>query len=166
MAVPRLCSVLTCRRIPGILSLRNGAIACEEARLFSTSNQAMDRCYTKKHEWVKVEGNKATVGISKYAADALGDIVYAQLPEIGDSVVAGKECAALESVKAAGEVFSPVTGKVTDKNTKVENGPILVNQSPEKDGWLFKLTLSKPEEVKPLMGRGDYDKYVASLSSD
>ena len=76
--------------------------------------------------------------MSAYAAEALGDVVYAQLPDPGDSVEAGEECGALESVKAASEIYSPVTGTVAEKNEKVEDGPALINQSPTKDGWLFR----------------------------
>merc|ERR1712050_173681 len=110
-----------------------------------------DLYFTKKHEWVLVEGSKGTVGISKYAADALGDVVYAQLPEPGDTLATGDECGALESVKAASEVYSPMSGTVTEKNLVVEDGPALINQNAEHEGWLFKMDLTAADEVSELM---------------
>lgn len=120
-----------------------------------------ERFFTKKHEWVLVDGNKGTVGVSKHAAGALGEIVYAQLPEPGDTVTAGEECGALESVKAAGEVYSPVSGEVTEKNVAVEEGPMLINESPEEEGWLFRLNLSAAEEVQHLMNTEAYETFLS-----
>merc|ERR1711936_393281 len=120
-------------------------------RGLATTVRRDERFFTKKHEWVEVEGTKGTVGISKYAADALGDVVYAQLPEPGDTLAAGDECGALESVKAASEVYSPVSGTVTEKNVVVEDGPALINQNAEDEGWLFKMDLTATEEVSALM---------------
>lgn len=94
----------------------------------------LGRKYTDKHEWVSVEGKIGTIGISKYAQEALGDIVYAQLPEIGTDLAQKDECGALESVKAASEVYSPVSGKVTEKNTAVEETPALINTSCYDEG--------------------------------
>lgn len=135
--------------------------------------------FTKKHEYVNVEGDIGTVGISNYAQEALGDIVYAQLPQPDDSVVKGEDCGALESVKAASDVFSPVTGllmnfqlllskniffhilgTVTAKNEAVENAPSLINTSAMEEGWLFKVKLAKPEEVDELMDQAAYDTYL------
>lgn len=124
--------------------------------------------FSKKHEYVKVlaSDNLAAVGISDYAQEALGDIVFAQLPEVDDEVKVGEECGALESVKAASEVFSPVSGKVTEKNSAVEETPGLINSSAEDEGWLFKLQLSDPDEVQSLMNRGQYEEYLKSQTDD
>jgi len=132
----------------------------------STSASLQAKYFTPKHEWVEVEDNIGTVGVSQYAADALGDIVYAQLPEVGDEVESGGEIGALESVKAASEVFSPVSGKVTAKNDNVEDGPVLINQSPEANGWLIKLQLSNPDEVSSLMNEADYKTFLGTLEDD
>merc|ERR1711962_193889 len=138
-----------------------GCVSIPPLRSLSVSvSRPGDRYFTKKHEWVLVEGSKGTVGVSKYAADALGDVVYAQLPEPGDTVTAGEECGTLESVKAASEVYSPVSGEVTEKNGLVEDGPALVNQSPQEDGWLYRLVLSSPDEVKQLLNTEAYEKLL------
>merc|ERR1719167_674667 len=136
------------------------------SRSFSMSNSLLERYYTPKHEWVNVEGNVGTVGVSKYAADALGDVVYAQLPEPGDDIEIGGEVGALESVKAASEVYSPVSGKVMEKNDVVEDGPALINQSPEDEGWLFKLELADPGEVDKLMNAEAYTAYLGTIAED
>jgi len=116
--------------------------------------------YTKKHEWVNVEGDKGTVGVSAYAVDALGEIAYVELPDPGASVTAGEECGTLESVKAVGDLVSPVTGTVTEKNDDAINGPALINHSPMKDGWLFKCDLSNPEETKELLTAEQYEEFL------
>merc|ERR1712050_77124 len=140
--------------------VRSGSIVGNHLQGLSTTVRRDERFFTKKHEWVEVEGTKGTVGISKYAADALGDVVYAQLPEPGDTLAAGDECGALESVKAASEVYSPVSGSVTEKNVIVEDGPALINQSAEDEGWLFKLDLSAAGEVSELMDNAAYEAYL------
>ncbi|XP_037933950.1 glycine cleavage system H protein, mitochondrial [Teleopsis dalmanni] len=138
--------------------------AARQIRYFSLNKfLAAERRYTNKHEWVEVEGVIGTVGISNYAQEALGDVVFAQLPDPGTSLKQNDECGALESVKAASEVYSPVSGKVTDKNGAVENSPALVNTSCYDKGWLFKLTLSDPGEVEKLMTE---EQYLAFLKSD
>merc|ERR1711953_621344 len=129
---------------------RVGTLSRRGVTLITTARRD-ERFFTKKHEWVEVDGAKGTVGISKYAADALGDVVYAQLPEPGDTIVAGDECGALESVKAASEVYSPMSGTVTEKNLVVEDGPALINQNAEDEGWLFKMDLTATDEVSELM---------------
>merc|ERR1712244_137521 len=126
----------------------------------STSHVLRDTFFTKKHEWIRVEGNTGIVGVSAYAADALGDVVYAQLPDPGDAVEAGEECGALESVKAASEIYSPVSGTVAEKNEKVEDGPALINQAPTGEGWLFSVTLSSPDEVGSLMSEATYQDFL------
>ncbi|CAH2040001.1 unnamed protein product, partial [Iphiclides podalirius] len=103
-----------------------------------------------------------TVGISNYAQESLGDIVFAQLPDPGTKVKAGDECGALESVKAASEIYSPVSGVITEKNNNVENKPGLINTSSFDKGWLFKLQLTNPEELNELMSEEDYEKFLKS----
>merc|ERR1719222_823168 len=120
---------LSSRRGLILITNSKSTVVGNHLRGLATTVRRDERFFTKKHEWVEVEGTKGTVGISKYAADALGDVVYAQLPEPGDTLAAGDECGALESVKAASEVYSPVSGAVTEKNVVVEDGPALINQS-------------------------------------
>lgn len=129
-------------------------------RLFSSSTTLCGRKYTDKHEWIQMNGKVGTVGISHYAQDALGDVVYAQLPDVGQDVTQKEECGALESVKAASELYSPVTGKVVEKNTAVEDKPGLINMSCYEKGWLFKVELSKPEEVDGLMDEDKYQQFL------
>ncbi|CAH0402200.1 unnamed protein product [Chilo suppressalis] len=124
------------------------------------ATDAKGRFYTKKHEWVSVTDNVGTVGISSYAQDALGEVVFAQLPDVGKQVAAGDECGALESVKAASEVYTPVSGTVTEKNDKVESTPSLINKSCYEEGWLFRVQISKPEELQRLMDQAAYDQYL------
>uniref|UniRef100_A0A2A4JPE5 Glycine cleavage system H protein n=1 Tax=Heliothis virescens TaxID=7102 RepID=A0A2A4JPE5_HELVI len=134
------------------------ATRCCGRALYSTESKA--RFYTKKHEWVSVSDNIGTVGISNYAQDALGEVVYVQLPDVGKDIAAGDECGALESVKAASEVYSPVSGTVTEKNTEVESKPALINKSCYSEGWLFRVKLARPEELQQLMDQAAYDKYL------
>jgi len=121
------------------------------------------RKYTDKHEWVGVSGDKATVGITHYAQDSLGDIVYAQLPQLGDELSQGDECGALESVKAASELYCPVSGVVSATNPDVEETPGLVNQSCYDKGWLFEVELKEPAEVEELMDEEAYEEYCKNL---
>jgi len=107
-----------------------------------------------------MNGNVGTVGISNYAQDSLGDIVYAQLPDVGSEFAIMDECGALESVKAASELYCPLSGKVVEKNTEVEATPGLINSSCYDKGWLFKLELSKPEELNDLMDEEAYEKFL------
>jgi len=126
--------------------------------------------YSKKHEWVRVDEGDAgvgTVGISNYAQESLGDVVYAQLPEPEESVAAGEDCGALESVKAATEIYSPVSGTVTEKNEAVEETPSLINSSAEDKGWLFRVKMTKEaEELKGLMDAEGYKVYLKSQEED
>nr|XP_012138571.1 PREDICTED: protein arginine N-methyltransferase 5 isoform X4 [Megachile rotundata] len=121
-----------------------------------------DRLYTDRHEWITIDGKIGTVGISKYAQEALGDVVYAQLPDVASNIEKGAECGALESVKAASELYSPVSGKIIEKNETVEKTPSLVNTSCYEEGWLFKIELSHPDEVKTLMDEKSYNLYLES----
>uniref|UniRef100_A0A3Q0QQ72 Glycine cleavage system H protein n=1 Tax=Amphilophus citrinellus TaxID=61819 RepID=A0A3Q0QQ72_AMPCI len=119
--------------------------------------------FTDKHEWVQVEGGIGTVGISSYAQEALGDVVYCGLPEVGQRLEQMDEFGALESVKAASELYSPLTGEVTEINTELAENPGLVNKDCYAKGWIIKMTIEKPEELDGLMDQAAYDKFVKSL---
>ena len=119
--------------------------------------------FTREHEWVRVEGNTATVGISDHAQQALGDIVFAEVPETGKELAKGQEAAVVESVKAASDVYAPVAGKVVEGNAAVADDPALVNRDPEGEGWFFKLKLSNAGELDGLMDEGAYREWVKTL---
>ena len=119
--------------------------------------------YTKDHEWLAVKGTTATVGITDYAQNALGDVVFAEVPAAGTVVAKGKEAAVVESVKAASDVYSPVSGTVIEANAALADDPALVNTDPEGAGWFFKLTLSDPSELDGLLDEAAYKALVASL---
>jgi glycine cleavage system H protein len=119
--------------------------------------------YTDQHEWVRVDGGEATVGITKYAAEQLGDVVFVELPEAGRKVGKGGEAAVVESVKAASEVYAPVGGEVTAANAALTDDPAKVNADPEGDGWFFKLKGVNAGEVAALMTRAQYDEFVKGL---
>lgn len=119
--------------------------------------------FTKDHEWISVEGGSATVGITDYAQAQLGDVVFVEVPPAGTQVSKGKEAAVVESVKAASDVYAPVSGEVTEGNAALEADPALVNSSPEGDGWFFKLTLSNPSELDGLMDAAGYKAFVDGL---
>ncbi|CUS45398.1 MAG: glycine cleavage system protein GcvH [Pseudomonadota bacterium] len=123
----------------------------------------MSRYFTEDHEWVDVDGDVGTVGISTYAQEQLGDIVFVDVPEAGKKLAKGDEAAVVESVKAASDVYSPVSGSVTEGNAALGDNPGLVNEDPETEGWFFKLTLSDPEELKGLMDETAYAAFVAKL---
>ena len=119
--------------------------------------------FTKDHEWIKVDGDIATVGITDYAQKALGDVVFVEVPEAGRQVSQGDDAAVVESVKAASEVYAPVSGTVTEGNAALADNPALVNESPEDAAWFFRLALSNPPELDELMDRAAYDEYVGGL---
>ena len=119
--------------------------------------------FTKDHEWVSVDGTTGTVGITDYAQGQLGDVVFVDVPAAGTSVAKGAAAAVVESVKAASDVYSPVSGAVTEANAALEAEPALVNTDPERAGWFFKLTLSAPDELAGLMDEAAYKIFVASL---
>jgi len=123
----------------------------------------MSRLYTQDHEWIDVAGDVATVGITDYAQGQLGDVVFVDLPEAGRAVTKGGEAAVVESVKAASDVYAPVSGTVTESNPALTDDPALVNMAPEGDGWFFKLTLSDASELDGLMDKAAYDAFLASL---
>ena len=123
----------------------------------------MSRLYTQDHEWIDVAGDVATVGITDYAQGQLGDVVFVDLPDAGRSVTKGGEAAVVESVKAASDVYAPVSGTVTTSNPALADDPSLVNSAPETEGWFFKLTLSDASELDGLMDKAAYDAFVAGL---
>jgi len=119
--------------------------------------------FTKEHEWVRVEGDTATVGISNHAQEQLGDIVFAEVPEAGRKVSKGQEAAVVESVKAASDVYGPVSGEVIEGNSALADDPALINSDPEGQGWFFKLKLDNASELDGLMDENAYRDFVASL---
>src|SRR6476661_6606407 len=119
--------------------------------------------FTKEHECIRVEGDTATIGISNHAQQQLGDIVFAEVPEAGLRVNKGQEAAVVESVKAASDVYAPVTGEVVEGNQAVADDPALVNSDPEGQGWFFKLKLDNPGELDGLMDEGAYRDWVKTL---
>ena len=119
--------------------------------------------FTHDHEWISVDGTTATVGITDYAQAQLGDIVFAEVPPAGTRLEKGKEAAVVESVKAASDVYAPVTGEVTEANAALESDPALVNTAPESEGWFFKVTLADPAELDGLMDEAAYKAFVDGL---
>jgi glycine cleavage system H protein len=118
--------------------------------------------YTQEHEWIRVEGDGATVGITDFAQGQLGDVVFVEIPEAGRQVTKGGEAAVVESVKAASDVYSPVTGEVTEGNQAVVDEPSLVNSDPEGEGWFFKLRLADASELEGLMDADAYKSFCDS----
>ncbi|MXP45800.1 glycine cleavage system protein GcvH [Altererythrobacter luteolus] len=123
----------------------------------------MARYFTDEHEWIDVEGDTATVGITDYAQEQLGDIVFVELPEVGAMVDKGGDAAVVESVKAASDVYAPITGEVVEGNPALEEDPALVNTSPEEDGWFFKMTIGDKSELEGLMDAKAYQAFVDGL---
>ena len=119
-----------------------------------------DRKYTKEHEWIKPDGGSATIGITNHAQEALGDIVFVELPKVGTDVASGKTFGSVESVKAVSDLFSPATGKVTAINEELTTASEKIN-SDAHGSWMIKITLSNPGELDKLMSAADYDKFVA-----
>jgi glycine cleavage system H protein len=119
--------------------------------------------FTRDHEWVAVTGDVATVGITRYAAEQLGDVVFVEAPEVGKVVGQGDSLAVVESVKAASDVYAPVAGEVVESNDAVANDPARVNEDPEGNGWFAKLKLSDPAQVEALMDQAAYDQYLTTL---
>ncbi|MEA2756073.1 MAG: glycine cleavage system protein [Aliidongia sp.] len=119
--------------------------------------------YAKSHEWIRIDGTSATVGITPYAAEQLGDVVYVELPAAGRELVKGKEAAVVESVKAASEVYAPVSGTVTASNDQLADQPALVNEDAADAGWFFKMEIADPSELSDLLDQAAYDAMVAEL---
>ncbi|MEE9209700.1 MAG: glycine cleavage system protein GcvH [Kiloniellales bacterium] len=122
-----------------------------------------ERKYTEDHEWILVEGDIASVGISDHAQEQLGDVVYIDLPEKGAELAQGAEAATVESVKAASEIYAPVGGEVVEVNAALNDDPAIVNSDPYGDGWIFKLKLADAGELDKLMDESAYKEYVESL---
>lgn len=123
----------------------------------------MARYFTKDHEWLDVDGDSATVGITAYAQEQLGDIVFVETPEAGKTVDQGDDAAVVESVKAASDVYAPASGTVSEGNAALADDPALVNTDPEGDGWFFKMTLSDAGQVSAMMDEAAYKDFVAGL---
>jgi glycine cleavage system H protein len=123
----------------------------------------MTRYFTEEHEWIDVEDDIATVGITDFAQGQLGDIVFVELPEIGAMIEQGKDAAVVESVKAASDVYAPITGEITEVNPALEDDPALVNSSPEEDGWFFKMTIAAEAELDKLMDEEAYKAFIEAL---
>ena len=123
----------------------------------------MARYFTEDHEWIEVDGDTATIGITDYAQEQLGDIVFVEVPSAGTQLAKGKEAAVVESVKAASDVYSPVSGTVSEGNAALEDDPALVNTAAETDGWFFKLTIADAGELEGLMDEAKYKDFVAGL---
>ncbi len=119
--------------------------------------------YTQEHEWITTEGDIATIGISKYAQKQLGDVVFVEVPDAGKTLAKGDEAAVVESVKAASEIYSPLSGQVTEGNGVLEDQPATINGSPEGDGWIYKITIGDASELDSMMDATAYADYVAGL---
>ena len=120
--------------------------------------------YTKDHEYIRVEGDLGVVGISNYAQEQLGDIVYVELPDVGKAFELGDEAAVVESVKAASEIYSPISGEVVETNEDLNDNPALVNETPEDGAWFIKLKISDNDELEKLMSADEYSAYVEGLA--
>jgi glycine cleavage system H protein len=123
----------------------------------------MSLYFTKDHEWIRVDGDVATVGISQHAQEALGDIVFAEVPDAGKTLAKGDDAAVVESVKAASDVYAPVAGEVVEGNDALADDPSLINRDPEGEGWFFKLKLADRSELEGLMDETAYLDWVKSL---
>tara|TARA_Y100001970_G_scaffold259566_1_gene340686 strand:+ start:135 stop:506 length:372 start_codon:yes stop_codon:yes gene_type:complete len=120
----------------------------------------IEKKFTEDHEWVSIDGNIATVGISNHAQESLGDIVFIELPVIGKTVKAKEEICVIESVKAASDIYSPLDGEIIEVNNSLENEPSIINQEAENNGWIFKIKLAEPSQYEELMNYEDYQKFL------
>lgn len=123
----------------------------------------MPRYFTEEHEWIEVDGDNATIGITDYAQEQLGDVVFVEVPQSGTMMTKGKEAAVVESVKAASDVYAPISGEVLEGNAALEDDPALVNTSPEEEGWFFKLTVADAGEFEGLMDAKAYQAFCEAL---
>lgn len=119
--------------------------------------------FTNDHEWVDVDGDTATVGITNYAQEQLGDVVFVELPDVGAELDQGDESGVIESVKAASEIYAPISGQVSEVNEALNDDPALINTAAEGDGWMYKMTLSETDQLDDLMDKAAYDAYVEDL---
>jgi glycine cleavage system H protein len=122
--------------------------------------------YTKEHEWVSVEGAAGTIGITDYAQAGLGDVVFVELPKVGAQLKAGQSLGTVESVKAVSEIFSPVSGEVTETNPALSDSPEKINQDPHGTAWLVKIRLADPKEASSLMDAASYEAYIAAKAKE
>ncbi|MDB5314613.1 MAG: gcvH [Rhodospirillales bacterium] len=120
--------------------------------------------FSKDHEWVRLEGDAATIGITDHAQQALGDVVFVDLPELGRVVTAGEACAVVESVKAASDVYAPISGRIVDVNSALAESPSLINSEPTSGGWFFRIEPSTPVEFDGLMDEAGYASFVESVA--
>ncbi len=120
-----------------------------------------DLKYTKEHEWCRIKGNRAVVGITQHAQEALGDIVYVELPDVGDPVKKGESFGVVESTKAVSELFSPVTGKVVEVNDPLSDAPETINEDPYEEGWMIQIEVSDEKELSSLLDAATYEKFLA-----
>jgi len=119
-----------------------------------------DKKYTKDHEWIRLDGEIVTIGITNHAQESLGDIVFVDLPEIGREVVAGEEVSVIESVKAASDIYSPLNGVITETNDQLNDNAALINEDPETEGWIFKIKITDIKQVENLMSLSDYEEFL------
>ena len=124
------------------------------------SNVSNENFYTREHEWVRIEGNKAEIGITYHAQKALGDIVFVELPEIDDEIDSGDEFGSVESVKAVSSLFMPVSGRITAVNTELKDSPELINEECYDDGWMIRVELIKPDESADLLSAEEYEDFL------
>jgi glycine cleavage system H protein len=122
--------------------------------------------YTKDHEWVKVEGDTATVGITDFAQSQLGDVVFVELPEVGEELKSHQTLGVVESVKAVSDIYSPVSGNVTEVNEGLNDEPEILNQDPHSKGWILKLKVKDKSELEELMSASEYEKYLEGLKDE
>ena len=119
--------------------------------------------YSEEHEWITVDGNTGTVGITDFAQEQLGDIVFAEVTKANEEVTKDDEVAVVESVKAASDIFSPVSGRISEVNVLLENAPETINSDPLENGWIFKITITNPDELDDLMDLDSYNEFVESI---
>ena len=124
------------------------------------SNVSNENFYTREHEWVRIEGNKAEIGITYHAQKAMGDIVFVELPEIDDEIDSGDEFGSVESVKAVSSLFMPVSGRITAVNTELKDSPELINEECYDDGWMIRVELIKPDESADLLSAEEYEEFL------
>jgi len=124
-----------------------------------------DYLYSKDHEWISVQDNVGTIGITDYAQHELGDVVYVDLPEVGDTFESNEPFGSVESVKAVSEIFCPVSGEVTETNSKLVDNPELLNESPHQNAWMIKIRIADPEELHELLSAEEYEEYLQEQSA-
>jgi glycine cleavage system H protein len=122
--------------------------------------------FTKEHEWVKVAGDTATVGISDYAQKELGDVVYVELPQVGDNFEQGDPCSNIESVKAVSDIYAPISGEIEEVNDALEDKPELINQEPYGAGWIFKMKIGDSAELDGLLNHDQYEEYLKGITQE